>query len=80
MNKRAILDVAKQFHLSVLQMRKKLIHGYTIEAENTDVDYLAKVLDQYEIDYRIIRPIDPREKYRYYEKCGYPYTPMRRYI
>ena len=54
--------------------------AYTIEAENADVDYLAKVLDQYEIDYKIIRPIDPREKYRYYEKCGYPYTPMRRYI
>lgn len=79
LNKRAILDVARQFHLNVLQMREKLIDGYTIEAENIEVDYLAKVLDQYEINYRIIRPIDPREKYRYYEKCGYPYSPMREY-
>lgn len=62
LNKRTILDIAKQFHLNVLQMREKLIHGYTIEAESIEVDYLAKVLDRYEIDYRIIRPIDPREK------------------
>ena len=83
LSNRTILDVSKYFHINALQMREKLTEGFSVEKELRDkgeFDELIDLLKRSGIPYKIVEPDDPRKKYTYYRKCGYPYSPMRVYL
>lgn len=77
---RTILDLAKCFHVNTLQMRGRLMEGYTVESEIEKINKYAELFDQYGIEYKIVKPEDPRGKYIYYEKCRYPHSAMKIYL
>ena len=57
--------------------------SFSVEKELRDkgeFDELIDLLKRSGIPYKIVEPDDPRKKYTYYRKCGYPYSPMRVYL
>ena len=77
---RAVLDLAKFFHINSVQMRKKLASGFTEDTSSVKIDELEQILRSHMIAYKIIEPNDPREKYTYYRACNYMYSAMRKYM
>lgn len=71
---RTILDLAKHFHVNGIQMREKLMKGFSFESGIVNIDEYAELFKHFDITYRIVNPIDPRTKYHYYKKCKYPYS------
>lgn len=77
---RVILDLAKHFHINTLQMRKRLMEGYTVEFGVDKIGEYTELFKRNGIAYRIDEPEDPRCKYLYYEKCNYLYSAMQIYL
>lgn len=77
---RTILDLAKHFHVNGIQMREKLMKGFSFESGIVNIDEYAELFKHFDITYRIVDPIDPRTKYHYYKKCKYPYSSMSVYL
>ena len=57
-------------------MRHHLIEGYLIETDLFHLQGIKDLLETNGIDYNIHNYSDPREKYKYYKRCNYPYSPM----
>ncbi len=77
---RDILDLAKFFNYNGVQMRNKLCCGFSAEATFTHgFDDIIDILQQKGINYKVVKPDDPRKKYPYYKYCKYPYSPFRHY-
>jgi len=74
-----ILAMARHFNVNGLQMRKKLLEGFTVQARLEELDSLTLPFDNYGIKYSVNRPDDPRNRYPYFDKCRYPYSPMNHY-
>ena len=73
-----ILKLSNYFHINALQMRQNLINGYLVETDIFHLQEIMDLLDANGIEYSVYNHLDPREKYRYYNKCNYPYSPMKR--
>lgn len=76
---KAILEIALFFHENSLQMRQKLIEGYSFEPPEGEIDTIINFFEQHDILYRIISPPDPRDKYLYYKECNYLHSQMKKY-
>ena len=76
---KAILEIALFFHENSLQMRQKLIEGYSFEPREGEIDTIINFFEQHDILYRIISPPDPRDKYLYYKECNYLHSQMKKY-
>ena len=76
-DKKTIMMLAKHFQMNTLQMREKLIDGYSVEMGMVLTCRTIRLLDENKITYRLEDWSDPEEKYLYYKECRYPYSTMR---
>ncbi len=74
-----ILEASKYFHVNAMNMRERLLLGFSVELRGDELEELTAFLQKHNIGYKVIQPDDPREKYTYYKHCRYPYSPMRKY-
>ncbi len=74
--KEAIVVMAKEFEMNSLQMRSKLMEGFSMELNREKIETAIRVLQEYKIAYKAEGYEDLREKYPFFSECGYPYSHM----
>ena len=79
-SKDIIVMMAKEFEMNSLQMRNKLIEGFSTEVSREKAEKLISFLQGNKIAYKGEGYLDLREKYTFYTECGYPYSQMRTYL
>jgi len=75
-----IVTMAKVFKMNSLQMRTKLIEGFSIEMSIEKMETVIKFLKDNRITYKVEGYEDLRKKYPFYSECGYPYSHMQFYL
>lgn len=73
---RSLITLSRHFHCNSLQMREKLINGFSFEIPIQDQKEDCCFLEKYDIDKTVISPGDPRIIYTYYKKCNYYWSNM----
>ena len=60
-DKRVILDLAKYLHVNSVQMREKLLRGFSIDSDLFNYDALRTFLLRNDISCNFVEPEDPRK-------------------
>ena len=79
-SKDIIVTMAKEFEMNSLQIRNKLMEGFSTEVSLKKTETLISFLQDNKIAYKVEDYEDLREKYTFYSECGYPYSQMRFYL
>lgn len=79
-SRQVILDLSKLLHVNVVQMKRMLNYGFSMEVSTERIIEIMELLENNEIQYYVDSPENPLEKYPYFEKCRYPYSAMRNYL
>lgn len=75
-----IIMMATDFEMNSLQMRRKLIEGFSTEVNREKSEAVIRFLHEYKIAYKTVGYEDLRKKYPFYSECGYPYSHMQFYL
>ena len=79
-DKSVIMILAKEFGMNILQMHKSLKEGFSMEMPLEKLIKVTLKLEAFGMEYRMDNFVDPREKYPFYQECGYAYSTMRIYM
>ena len=76
-SKDIIVEMAKYFEMNAIQMRRKLLEGYSTEVGLERFTTIVSFLQKNQISYKVEDYEDLRLKYPFFTECGYPYSRMR---
>lgn len=75
-----IVTMANDLEMNALQMRTKLIEGFSIEMSREKLETVIRFLRDNKISYKVESYEDLRKKYPFYSECRYPYSHMQFYL